>query len=154
MGMLKWYRIESENCGFMAHYQYPIADMTNLPVVMSSLVYLPLLGTFFNHTEKIGIVTANAQMLRKSMNRVLWELFGYDIPQTLISQCVLIGLENIEGFGKEVEEGQKVDYHESQRQILQHLVEVNEAHDFKCFLMECTQTPQFSDSIRYHFNIP
>lgn len=142
------------NCGFFAQYQHLIAEMTHLPVVMSSLTYLPLLGTFYNHTEKIGLLTANGPSLEAGLRRNLYELFAFDLPQRMIDQCVVIGMEDVPGFGTALETGEKVHYHSTQKRILKKLVEANKEHDFQCFLVECTQLPQFSDAIRYQFDVP
>lgn len=83
-------RAISSDCGYMVRYQKKVAAAVNIPVILSSLVQLPLLEQTTGPDKKIGIICANKQRLTPE----LLEIAGLRDP----SRAVIYGLEDKPNF--------------------------------------------------------
>lgn len=138
------------DCGFLMAYQKIIRKATKLPVFMSSLLLTPIISAAINNDDKIGILTANSDSLIQTLPRLLTECG----VKNDVSQFYVIGCQNIDGF-EAVAAGERVDF-EKVNNGIQALVKENLAKNpnTKAFLMECTELPAYSDTIRYLTALP
>jgi hypothetical protein len=55
------------SCGFMALFQRDVAESVTVPTMLSSLMQIPLIETMLPREKQIGIVTANAGSLTRTL---------------------------------------------------------------------------------------
>ncbi|CAK9019256.1 unnamed protein product [Durusdinium trenchii] len=133
------------DCGFMMWLQELARKNTKLPVIMSSLVTLPVLTSSYHHGEKIAIFTANGQSLLSSLTGGAG---GTGEP------FIFVGCEEVPGF-EAVALGQKVDVKKVTPGIVEKAKQVLRAHpQVRAILMECTELPPYSDAVRYFCGVP
>ena len=72
--------------------------MANLPVALSSLYQLPMITYTLKDSDQIAILTANADMLKKSQAWLNLEAKLSDHKGTQNSRFVLVGLKDMRGF--------------------------------------------------------
>lgn len=138
------------DCGFMIHIQKIVRDLTSLPVFMSALIQLPLLIKSYGENEKIAILTANGESLH-AMKELIYELCNVEISS---ERLIIVGCEDVDGF-EAVALGEKVDTKIVEPNIVKkvnQLLENNQS--IKCFLMECTELPPYSDAVRKYTRLP
>jgi hypothetical protein len=132
------------DCGFMIHIQNLVRELTTKPVFMSALLQLPLLIKSYGENEKIAILTANGQSLNL-MKELIYELCNIDISSI---RLVLVGCED-------VALGEKVNTKMVEPNIVKKVQEISNKDDkIKCFLMECTELPPYSDAVRKYTGLP
>ena len=56
-------RAIASDCGFMLRFQKAVAEAVDVPVILSSLLQLPMLEQTFPRERKIGVITANKKCL-------------------------------------------------------------------------------------------
>ena len=59
----------TSNCGFLLHYQEAVAAAVGVPVLLSSLLQLPLIAASLGPEQAIGVVTANSRRLGNDLFR-------------------------------------------------------------------------------------
>lgn len=60
-------RAIASDCGYMIHFQAEVAAAVSVPVIMSSLVQLPMLERSIGPDRKIGVICANRPRLTADM---------------------------------------------------------------------------------------
>jgi len=63
-------RAITSDCGFMLRFQEQVAEAVNVPVILSSLLQLPLLERSLARKQKIGVITANGKRLTDDLLRL------------------------------------------------------------------------------------
>ena len=138
------------DCGFMIHIQHHVRAHTQKPVFMSSLIQLPTIVQAYSNEEQIAVFTANGRSLR-DMSDLIYNLCNVDIHD---ERLILVGCEDVDGF-EAVALGEKVNTSKVEPNIVKKAVETLEQYPkVKCFLMECTELPPYSDAIRKHTGLP
>merc|ERR1712080_630651 len=85
------------DCGFMLHYQKLAISITNLPVLLSSLL-LPTLLTTSSPTKAIAVFTASyANFTKPAMKDMVDRLSGLDQEESE-RRIIIVGCENVPGF--------------------------------------------------------
>jgi hypothetical protein len=86
-------RAITTTCGFLALFQQKMAEAVNIPVFTSSLMQVPLVYAMLKPTQKVGIITINAESLtRRHLSSV-----GVDkVPH------VIVGTEGEEEFSRKI----------------------------------------------------
>jgi len=138
------------DCGFMMYFQKLARHVTKLPVFMSSLCVLPAVTCAFSHHEQIIIMTANGDSL-KPMRDLIRDECGVDTQE---QRYIIIGCQDVKGF-EAVAEGGKVDYDLTEPGIIDlTLCSLKKYPQTRAILLECTELPQFADSIRNATGLP
>ena len=153
---IKWL-IEKKNvsgitgdCGFMMHFQKLARSITNIPVFMSSLCQLPAVTCAFSPSEQIIILTANSKSL-ELMRDLIREECGV---QTQEKRYHIVGCEDVEGF-EAVAAGQKVDTKKVELGVVDKALHALKKYpESRAFLIECTEMPPYSDTIRLRTGLP
>ena len=60
-------RAIASDCGYMIHFQAEVAAAVSVPVIMSSLIQLPMLERSIGPDRKIGVICANKPRLTSDM---------------------------------------------------------------------------------------
>lgn len=138
------------DCGFMMWLQELARDATHVPVFMSSLVLLPSVTQAMGLHEVI-ILTANEEKLQPMMDLLKAEC-GLDVQEN--PNFHIVGCGGVPGF-EAVEEGTAVDVEKVTPGIVKlakdSLAKYPKA---RAFLLECTELPAYSDSIRCETGLP
>lgn len=139
------------DCGFMMWFQRRAAELTNKPIFMSALNQVPTVAAAYGNINKIIIMTANAKSL-------------WPMRELIVRQCgvgfwskdvILVCCSDVPHFGEEVAQGLQVDAEKARPHIVQKALEaVREHPDAKGFVLECTELPAYSDSIRHATGLP
>ncbi len=59
----------TSNCGFLLHYQEAVAAAVGVPVLLSSLLQLPVIAASLGPEQAIGVVTASSRRLGNDLLR-------------------------------------------------------------------------------------
>ena len=87
------------SCGFMALFQKAVASAVSVPVLMSSLVQIPLIHTLHGPGCRIGVLTAHSGSLTPEHFRQA------GVPDAQIDALTIAGMENFPVFRKTILEG-------------------------------------------------
>lgn len=140
----------SGDCGFMMAYQKLVCEISKLPVFMSSLLQIPIIAASIEPHETIGILSANSNTLKPNMKKLMTEC-GVNVE---LDQLYVIGCQEIPGFDA-VAKGEKVNSNLVNKGIEKVVKHSLVAHpNTKAFLMECTELPCYSDTVRYTTGLP
>ena len=80
------------SCGFMALFQKAVASAVSVPVLMSSLVQIPLIHTLHGPGCRIGVLTAHSGSLTPEHFRQA------GVPDAQIDALAIAGMENFPVF--------------------------------------------------------
>ena len=139
------------DCGFMMWFQRRAAQLTHKPVFLSALNQVPTVASAYGNINKIIIMTANAASLRP-MRELIVRQCGVDFwSKEVIQVCC----RDVPHFGEEVAQGLHVDVEQARPHIVQKALHALSEHpDAKGFILECTELPAYSDSIRRATGLP
>ena len=138
------------DCGFMINIQNIVCLYTDKPVFLSALIQIPMIVHSYKSNERIAIFTANGKSLSK-MNKLIYELCSVNTDD---DKLIIVGCEDVPGF-EAVALGEKVDTKLVEPNLVKKTQElIMEYPDIKCILMECTELPPYSDSIRQSTGLP
>jgi hypothetical protein len=73
-------RAITSDCGYMVRYHERIADAVDVPVILSSLVQLPMLETTIGPDKRIGIICA----VKKYLTPELLDIAGLSNPDSTV----------------------------------------------------------------------
>jgi Asp/Glu/hydantoin racemase len=136
------------DCGFMAIYQDQLTEALQVPMFLSSLLQIPFMRRMIRKTDKIGIVTANAQSLDV-------EVFNR-IGITDTSNLVILGLEEKANFaGAAIDEVGYLDSQKVEEEVVgvaQELVSQNA--DVRMILLECSLLPPYGAAVQEAVQLP
>lgn len=148
------------DCGFLINYQdlareHNVSDSLKIPIAMSSLLLLPVITSILERDEQILVVTANASALRPVFVDLMQKYchFNQDFIQRTF---VIIGGEEVEGFGDEIQRGDKIDIAKAEPGF-QSLISdtINDTkHNIGAILFECTQLGFIQNGVREKFKLP
>lgn len=138
------------DCGFMMYFQQLARRHASIPISMSSLAQLPAVTCGFSKYELIAIMTANGESLRPMRNLIKDEC-GVDPEER---RFIMVGCENVPGFDA-VAKGGKVNVNYVTPGIVEIAKKTLLEHPkIRCFLLECTELPPYSDAIRAATGLP
>lgn len=135
------------SCGFLALFQKEIAESVNIPVLMSSLLQLPLIRLMHGEKARIGILTASANALTPAHISAC----GADIKDVLIR-----GMEGREEFQATIIRGERSDFNMDalENEIVSAALEFIEEEKLDALLLECTDLPPFAEQMQKQSNVP
>lgn len=137
------------SCGFLAMFQDRLARCLDVPVFTSSLLMLPLLTRIYG-SRKILVCTANSRTLTAAhLEPVCGALDA--------GRYEIVGTEDQPTFTNfTVQNWEQVDRDLCEAEILEVLSAKlgSRPGEFGAILLECTNMPPYSDSIRRKFGLP
>lgn len=135
-------RAISSDCGYMVRYQEKVAAALDIPVILSSLVQLPLLERSAGPGKKVGIICANKQRLTPQ----LLALSGLSSPD----RAVIYGLEDKPNFRAPILD--EIDPLEPEKigpEVAATAREMIEAHpEVGPILLECSNLPPYAHLVQ------
>jgi len=145
----------TSDCGFFAWMQEFGQSCTRKPVALSSLVYLPSLFHVVGRDDYIAIFTANGNSMQK-LKESPWmqELSCGQAHRLVVVGCNEDHYGHIKGF-KAIARGQTVNVEKVRPGMIQVAKNVMKKHpQVGAILIECTEMPPYSDSIRHATGLP
>jgi len=135
-------RAITSDCGYMVRYQRQVAGALDIPVVLSSLVQLPMIEQTLGAHQKIGIICANARRLTPE----LLDIAGLRDP----SKVVIRGLEECPNFrGPILDETGSLDQEAVEAEVVSTALELVRLHpEVKVVLLECSNLPPYAAAVQ------
>ena len=135
----------SSNCGFMIHYQEAVARAIELPVMLSSLLQLPLVRQAVGPDRRIAILTAfkdrlTLDVLRKAGLPAASNVAIASIQDTVEFRNLALEDLNTRSFGGHLEDATRA---------------LVEGHgDVGALVLECAVFTPYADDLRERFGLP
>ena len=135
-------RAISSDCGYMLHFQKEVADAVSVPVMLSSLLQLPMLEAMLGRTQKIGVICANKPRLTP-------ELLALSGAQDQ-NRLVVYGLEACPAFRSPIlDEEPVLDAGLVEQEVAGTARALVEAHpDVSRILLECSNLPPYAHAVQ------
>jgi len=135
------------DCGFMAIYQSAVKAAVNIPVLLSSLIQIPLIQATLPDTAKIGVITANS----KSLTPDVFRRIGVDETAT-----VIVGLENHPHFkAAALDEIGSLDSDRIREEVTASARRMIAAHpEVRSILLECSMLPPYGEAVSRATGLP
>lgn len=137
----------STGCGFFAMFQQEVARAVSIPVVLSSLLQVPLVSEIIGKDRKIGILTWSRKFLGEPFfNAVGWS--SKDIPVVIGK-----GLDEFPVWKKQIYNPEMFDDLEATTvEIAEDLIKENP--DIGAFVFECAGLPGYGRSVQKETGLP
>lgn len=135
-------RAITSDCGYMLYFQNAVAQQLRIPVMLSSLLQLPFIGSLLGKNQSIGLICANRR-------RLTGELLG---PLLKTVQCPVRigGMETYSAFrGPILDETPMLDQDAVQAAVLDradHMLQANP--DIGAWLLECSNLPPYAAALQ------
>ena len=138
-------RAISSNCGFMLHHQEAVARAVGVPVMLSSLLQLPIAAHTVGSTGRIAILTAftdrlTREVLEKSAMPMQTAYCVNSIQDTAEFQSLAEKDLDTTAFGARVLEATQALF--------------DEYDDIGAILLECALYPPYAKALRQKFQVP
>jgi len=135
------------SCGFMARFQKEIAAEVRVPVLMSSLLQLPLVRLMHGKDAKIGVLTASRQALTEK---------HFENCYTPMDSVFIRGMEGNTEFWETIIEGRRHDFdtEKLEHEIVGTATAFTKEYQLDALVLECTDLSAFSASIQEQIEIP
>lgn len=135
-------------CGFMALFQREIADAVQIPVAMSSLLQVPFILQILPQGKKLGIITANSEVLTKAHFRAA----GIQDQADLVLQ----GMQDCQEFKEAVlEEKGTLNSEIMEQEVVNVAKEMTGSNpDIGAVLLECSDLPPFARAVQQAVSLP
>lgn len=148
-------RLEQKNvsaitgdCGLMALYQRQIADSVRIPVISSSLLFIPFVRMIISSEQSIGILTGHSELLGEEHLRAAGVQH--------MNGIIIYGMQNEPHFKEVVIEGTaKQEYEKMKADVINGVKHLKESCDsLGAVLLECSNLAVFGSEITRNFKIP
>ena len=135
------------SCGFMARFQERIATEVRVPVLLSSLVQLPLVRLMHGTEAQIGVLTASADALTPDHFRNC----GVDMASVHIT-----GMEHQKEFRECILQGKRDDFDPEtlEREVVETARNFAASARLDALLLECTDLSAFAAAVQAAADIP
>ena len=129
------------SCGFMARFQERIATEVRVPVLLSSLVQLPLVRLMHGTEARIGVLTASADALTPDHFRNC----GVDMASVHIT-----GMEHQKEFRECILQGKRDDFDPEtlEREVVETARNFAASARLDALLLECTDLSAFAAAVQ------
>ncbi len=133
-------------CGFMALFQREVAAAVEVPVLLSSLLQIPLIHTLTG--KPVGIITANSSCLTPRH----FESCGIS-PELPLA---IAGMEHSAEFCSAIlEEKGTLDSSAIEREVLAVAQQLQRAHpEIGAILLECSDLPPYAQAVQQACGLP
>ena len=142
-------RAITTSCGYLAPYQYEIANSVNIPVVTSSLMMIPFINQMIRNDRKIAIFTEMAD----NMNDDYFMKIGWsskEIPIVVKGMPENAEFPKVYSYDKTFADWDELAL-EMSNMALEHM---KEHPDTAAIVLECTNMGSFAKSIQDAANVP
>ena len=132
----------ASDCGYMMHFQEQVAAAVSIPVMLSSLLQLPFIGSLLGPEQAIGIVCANRPRLTDELLRKAY-------PQGARPVHVA-GLEGCPHFrGPILDETDTLDSDAIEAEVVATAEALCAAHPhIGAILLECSNLPPYAHAVQ------
>jgi hypothetical protein len=130
------------SCGFLALFQRELADAVSVPVFISSLLQVPMVGAMLRRDQIVGVMTAS----RRNLTPAHLEALGADRTPLAIA-----GMDDCPEFNEVIIEEKRRDFDldRLQAEIYEVADALVEAHpEVGAIVLECTDLPPFGFEIQ------
>lgn len=133
-------------CGFAVLYQKEIADAVSIPVFTSSLMQVPLVHRILKKEQRIGIITANATLLKREY------LQAAGIEKSI--PIVVAGLESKAGFNNLIRDG-VLDAGKIKNEVVEVSKQlISENSGIGAIVFECANLPPYAQAVQEATGLP
>ncbi|WP_413206137.1 aspartate/glutamate racemase family protein [Rhodospirillum sp. A1_3_36] len=147
----------STSCGFLSIAQADVAAAVSVPVVSSGLMMVPLVAQMVGRKRRVGILTANADVLSEGHLRAVG--IGTDLSVSIQ------GMETSEAFRRAILSGgapeaigpggEGFDRATLERDVVDRGIALRDAHpDLGAIVLECTNLPPYTAALRAATGLP
>jgi len=142
-------RVISSDCGFMLQFQRAVCSAVRVPVIMSSLLQLPMIAASLDPARSIAIITADSSNLTKDF------LVRAGVPAPA-NPLVIRGLRDQPEFVSAVfDEKGTIDADLVEAEVVGVARELASAHpDLGAILLECSMLPPYARAIQEAVGVP
>ncbi len=134
------------NCGLMIVHQAALAKVLPVPVLMSSLLQLPLIAAMLGPRARVGVIASNSKSLKPE--HILMATGGADIPVALAAMDGQPHFRAAMGSGE-------LDLDKAEAEVVsvaQGLVAANA--DVGAILFECVDLPPYAHAVQEATGLP
>ncbi|MFN8202214.1 MAG: aspartate/glutamate racemase family protein [Solirubrobacteraceae bacterium] len=142
-------RLITANGGFMIRFQRAVAEAVDVPVLLSSLLQVPLLTSTLSPNGRLGIITASARSLEEPD---VLEAAGIDRRHPIavegLEECPEFRAAYIDCVGT-------IDAQAVCRETVDAALRLTQRHpDVAAILMECSEGPPYSHAVQRATGLP
>ena len=136
-------------CGFVAVLQRKVADAVNIPVFTSSLLLVPLAYQSLAKGKKVGIVTANSELLTDEYFKAV----GWSRDSIPIA---VQGIQDTEFVNVLLNDQPSPEKQPTLESMMIDIIEdfLHREPRIGAIVFECTNLPPFSAAVRETFHLP
>jgi hypothetical protein len=132
------------NCGFFANYQPEVAKEITVPFFNGSLMQVPMALTAVGANKKVGILTANAELLIPSP-----ALINSGVREEDMDRIVIVGNENGVEMNKVTGEAGRFNPKALEIELVDLATKMVADHpDISVIILECTEFPPYAAAIQ------
>ncbi|HIU18047.1 MAG TPA: aspartate/glutamate racemase family protein [Candidatus Avidesulfovibrio excrementigallinarum] len=138
------------SCGFMALYQKQVAAAVRVPVLMSSLMQLPLIRTLHGEASRLGVLTAQS----KALTREHFRQAG--VTDALYDSLLIRGMEDSPYFRSVILECATpgMDTDRLGEEIVEMATRMVREGNLDALLFECTDLCAFAHDVQRATGVP
>ncbi|MDX8533278.1 aspartate/glutamate racemase family protein [Mesorhizobium sp. VK25A] len=132
----------TSDCGYMLHFQDEVAAALKVPVMLSSLLQLPLIASTLAPHASVGIICANASRLTQPLLSL-----AYPNPTRAVH---IVGMEDAPAFRSAIldEEG-ALDTDAVEAEIVERAKDLVAQHpEVGAILLECSNLPPYAAAVQ------
>jgi len=135
-------RAISSDCGYMIHFQSVVAEAVSVPVIMSSLIQLPMLERTISKDKRIGLICAKKSRMTEDM------LLAAGLQDS--GRVVIYGMEHSAPFRNPIlEEKPLLDASLIAADMVNTATSMIEEHpEIGPILLECSNMPPYAQAVQ------
>jgi hypothetical protein len=132
------------NCGFFANYQPEVSKEITVPFFNGSLMQVPMALTAVGANKKVGILTANAELLIPSP-----ALKNSGVREEDMDRVVIVGNEDGVEMNKVTGEAGRFSPRALEKELVDLATKMVQEHpDVSVIILECTEFPPYAAAIQ------
>ena len=132
------------NCGFFANYQPEVSKEITVPFFNGSLMQVPMALTAVGANKKVGVLTANAELLIPSP-----ALKNSGVSEADMDRVVIVGNEKGVEMNKITGESGRFNPKALEKELVDLAVKMVTDHpDVSVIILECTEFPPYAAAIQ------
>lgn len=138
----------TSDCGFMIRFQDAVAKAVKIPVFLSSMTQLPMIGSTLGWSRSVGVITANAK-------RMTPELLAIAAAGSKV-KIVIAGLEDKPAFrGPILDEIGPLNPQKIEIEIIEVATYLQKNNpDLGAILLECSNLPPYAHAVQRVTGLP